>query len=400
MKVGSRRMILGAVGTAVVCLLGIVMAGGQAGAAQNSSAEAQNTPQKPLMSQDVFKNVQVLRDIPVDEFMGTMGFFTSSLGLSCSDCHVGGGNWLDYAKDTPLKQKAREMVIMMRTINQGFFGGRPGVTCWSCHRGEETPSITPTLVALYGPPPPEDRTEIIVQRGEGPSADQILDKYIQALGGAEQLAKLTSYTGKGTYVGFDTVTPNPLEVFAKAPDQRTTISHDSVLGDTTMTYNGKDGVGWIAAPPSNRPVPLLAITGDELDGAKFDAELAFPSHIKQYLVDWEVGIPATIGDEDVEVLQGRFRAKGLPVKLYFDKNSGLLVRQVRYAHAPVGLMTTQIDYSDYREVNGVKIPFQWKVTWLDGRSTYKLTEVQPNVSINEARFGKPTPPPPVKAAAK
>lgn len=389
MKLRPRRMIHGAIGTAVICLLGTIAISGQSG-------PAQNTPKKPLMSQDAFKNIQVLRNIPVDEFMGTMGFFTSSLGLSCSDCHVGGNNWADYAKDTPLKQKARMMVVMMRTINQTFFAGKRVVTCWSCHRGVETPFVTPSLIALYSPPPPEERAEILIRRSGGPSASQILDKYIQAIGGAQQLAKLASFSAKGTWMGFDTMSPQPLEVFAKAPDQRTTVVHDPVLGDTTTVYNGKTGDGWVAAPPSNQPVPLLALTGDELKGAKLDAEMAFPAHIQQYLINWQVGFPATIGDRDVEVLQGRFQAKGLPVKLYFDKNTGLLVRLMRYSQGPVGLLPMQIDYSDYREVNGVKMPFQWKETWLDGRSLFKLTSVQPNVAINAAKFGKPTPPAPVK----
>lgn len=84
-------------------------------------------PQKPQMAEDVLKNIQVLRGIPMDEFMGTMGFFASALSLNCIDCHVkeAAGNWARYADDTPLKQTARKMVLMVRTINQANFGGKP-----------------------------------------------------------------------------------------------------------------------------------------------------------------------------------------------------------------------------------------------------------------------------------
>ena len=78
-----------------------------------------------------------------------------------------------------------------------------------------------------------------------------------------------------------------------------------------------------------------------------------------------------------------------PVNLYFDRETGLLVRSVRYADSPVGLSPTQVDYADYREVAGVKMPFRWTVTWLDGRSIITLSEVQPNVAMETGKFRQP-----------
>src|SRR5204862_7592406 len=121
--------------------------------------------------------------------------------------------------------------------------------------------------------------------------------------------------------------------------------------------------GCIAAPP--RPVPLLPLTGQDLDGAKLEADLAFPSRIKDALTKWRVGPGETIGGRDAQVVQGT-GANGALATLYFDKESGLLVRQVRYADSPVGRIPTLIDYSDYRDVSGVKMPFHWTVAWLDG----------------------------------
>ena len=66
------------------------------------------------------------------------------------------------------------------------------------------------------------------------------------------------------------------------------------------------------------------------------------------------------------------------MNFYFDE-SGLLVRLVRFADTAVGRVPTQIDYADYREVSGVKIPFRWTATWTDGQSTTQLAEVQANV---------------------
>jgi hypothetical protein len=160
-------------------------------------------------------------------------------------------------------------------------------------------------------------------------------------------------------------------------------------GDATTTYDGRNG--WTAAPTTDRPIPLLALSGGDLNAAKLDADLCFPARIKQSLTEWRGGVPDTIDNRAVQVVQGRSAAR-TPVRLFFDKESGLLVRLVRYTDSPVGLNPTQIDYADYREVAGVKMPFRWTVTWLDGRSTIELTDVQPNVPVDAAKFARPAVP--------
>ena len=90
----------------------------------------------------------------------------------------------------------------------------------------------------------------------------------------------------------------------------------------------------------------------------------------------------------VEVVEG-LNAGLAPAIFFFDKESGLLVRVVRYADSPVGRIPMQTDYADYREVSGVKMPFRWTTTWLDGRSTIELREVQVNVPVAAVTFAKP-----------
>ena len=114
----------------------------------------------------------------------------------------------------------------------------------------------------------------------------------------------------------------------------------------------------------------------------------FSSKIKQALTNWRLGQRRTIGDRDYIVLQGS-GARGLLATLYFDPQSGLLTRLVRYGPSPVGRVPTQIDYSDYRDVGGIKFPFELKFSWLDGRYTAKLKEIKTNVAIDPARFAKP-----------
>ena len=346
-------------------------------------------PQQP-MAEQVFKNIQVLKGIPEDEFMGTMGIFASALGKNCSECHgeESGGNWALYATDTPLKQRARQMVVMMRQINTTNFGGRQVVTCYSCHRGMKSPKVTPSLVALYAAPPDEP-DDIVTAAPNAPPADQIFDTYLAAIGGAARVAALTSYTGKGTYQAFDDPAPNPMEVYARAPNARLWAWHNG-FGDRTMGYNGREG--WMTASQSERPFPVEVFTGQELDGTRLEVELTFPTRIKQALTGVRVGFQASINDRDAQVVQGT-TAGGALVTLYFDSETGLLTRLMRYADSPVGRIVTQYDYQDYRPVAGVRIPFKWIRTWLDGRSIFQLNNVQPNVDIPADRFTPAAPRP-------
>ena len=162
-------------------------------------------------------------------------------------------------------------------------------------------------------------------------------------------------------------------------------------GDSSAIYG--NGAAWLAAPITERPVTVQALTAGDLDAARLEAELTFPARIKQAFTTWRVGLPSVIDERDVQVVQGS-RAGGALATFYFDKESGLLVRLVRYAESAVGRIPMQTDYADYREVAGVKLPFRWTSTWLDGRSTIELSDVRPNVAIAATRFAKPSPPRP------
>src|SRR4029077_10583935 len=190
MKFRSRRVIVGGMAMAVMCL-GV------------ASVSGQTAPQeKPQMADDIFKNVQVLRGLTVDEFMGTMGFIAASLSMNCIDCHTteSASDVAKYAQDTQVKQTARKMILMVKSINAANLGGKQTVTCYSCHRGADAPKRIPSLAEQYGTPPPEDPNEVEIvgqPRAGAPSPDQVFDKYLQALGGAQQIAKLTSIVAKG-----------------------------------------------------------------------------------------------------------------------------------------------------------------------------------------------------------
>jgi len=382
MKFGYRPMFAGVLGAFAVCLLGAALASGQA---------AQPQP-RPQMAGEVFKNVQLLKGIPVDEFMDTMGMFSAALSLNCIDCHVteSVSTWEKFADETPLKRTTRRMMTMVDTINKNHFSGVRSVTCYTCHRGDMRPKTLPNLAAQYAAPV-EDPNEVVIGNVTGgPTVDQVFDKYIQALGGAQRVASLTSFTGKGTYIGFDTEqTIVPFEIFAKAPAQRTTIVHMAV-GDNVKVYDGR--VAWVAG--SDKPLPLMTLTGGNLESARLDAIVSFPTQLRTAFAQWRVGATG-IDDRLVRVVQGT-NPRQPPVNFYFDGDTGLLLRVLRLVDTAVGRVPTQVDYSDYREVAGVKIPFKWITTWTNGQSTIELKEVQPNAAIDASRFARPAPAPPAK----
>jgi outer membrane lipoprotein-sorting protein len=359
-----------------------------------ASAHGQATPAKQVMSEQAFKNVTVLKGIPVDEFMNTMGFISAATNYNCADCHVEPkleGDWSAYAQDTPRKATARRMILMVQDINKNNFAGARVVTCYTCHRNlQGAPKITPSLAEQYGEPPTPDPNEVEIRRQapDAPSADQVFDKYLQAVGGSQKAAAITSLVFKGEYQGYAEPMA-PVEIYVKAPNQRAMMVHTDA-GDRTTTFDGANG--WMAAPAMDKPFPVIAYTGGDLDGARLDAVLSFPAGVKEAITRPLVG-SSSIDDKDVAVVQGTTNGGRSSIKLYFDKQSGLLVRQVRFADTIIGRVPTQVDYSDYREVAGagVKLPFHVITTWTDGRSEVQLASVETNIAIDAAKFRQPAP---------
>jgi hypothetical protein len=300
------------------------------------------------------------------------------------------------------------MINMVTTINKNNFGGRQMVTCWTCHRNRDKPLTTPALETIYGEPTlvPDD---VVTATPGSPSPESILDKFIQASGGAQRLSAITSIDAKGTSTGFGGLGGGgDVEIAAKAPDKRATIilfKAETGRGDQIRSYDGR--TGWVRTPLN--VLGEFQLFGGDLDGARFDAQLSFPGQIKQILTNLKTGQTTTISDipvshsqaalqkelatpktYTVDVVQGT-GPRNLLVTLYFDKQTGLLVREMRYSETPIGRVPTEIDFADYRDVNGIKLPFRLSYVWLDGRDSIVLNDIKTNVPIDEAKFGRPAP---------
>ena len=374
MKPGRKRTVVWATVAAMLSLVGSVSV--------RVSAQ-QPAPAQPQLTEQLFRNIQVLKGIPIDTFFDVMGMFASSMGEDCTFCHSKEAVFRHeaFGDETPRIRRARQMIAMMNGINENNFGGRPMVTCFTCHRGSNTPVNSPKLALQYGEP--EDDPNVVNFPAETrPAATEILDKYLQAVGGTAQLARLTSFTAKGTYSGFDTDHKEiAVDVYAKAPNQRTWIIH-MPDGDSFRVFDGRSG--WWVGPDAPAPETL---TSGNLDRYRLEALVAFPAGIKEAFKGWKVGRTAIDG-RPVQIVQG-LNPPLLPVNLYFDPKSGLLVRLVRWNATPVGPVPTEINYDDYRDVAGVKMPFTWTVSQTYMQMTIKLTGVQPNVPVDAKVFAQP-----------
>ena len=362
----------------VVCASVIGGANAQSGAVPQPTNDAE-----PKTAAKQFKNIQVLKDIPADQLIPAMQFIAASLGVECEFCHVQDAFDKD---DKKTKVTARKMMEMMFTINQENFDGQREVTCYSCHRGSPKPVAMPPVMTAEAKPAPDE--EVIHEGGNakesnGPSADQLFEKYLKAVGGAAAVDKVTSRVMKGTITFGDSNVP--IEIYSKAPDERASFTN-MPHGESITAFNGHEG--WLGMPGH----PVREMHGPDIDGASIDADLHFPAHLTETFSKVEVHGTEKVGDHEAYLVVGE-RAGKTPLQLYFDKESGLLVRLVRFGETPLGRLPTQIDYADYKETGGVKIPLRWTLARPGGRFTIQVNDVKQNVPVDDAKFAKPPSPP-------
>jgi photosynthetic reaction center cytochrome c subunit len=341
-------------------------------------AQAQGNPAEAAAktAEQQFKNIQVLKDIPAQQLIPTMQFISASLGVECEFCHIEQEMQKDDKKE---KQTARKMIAMELAINKSHFNNEVEVTCYTCHRGSAHPVGTPILSAGALRPPAHVHDEAVDAHANLPTADQILDKYLAAVGGAEALKKIKSRIQKGA---LETEGMQfPIEVYSEAPDKRVSVSHPQG-GDSVTAFNGE--VGWLSIRNG-----FHKMTGPEREAARIDAQLYFPARVRELYKEFKVSPGEEINGRPTYGVQATDPNRP-SLRLYFDPDSGLLLRQMRFAETPLGRNPTQIDYADYRETGGVKIPYRWTLTRPNGSFTIKVDQVQQNVPIDEKLFLPPS----------
>ena len=382
-------------------------------------AVAQQPGQAPptaRTAEQAYKNITVLKTIPNTQLIPTMRFMATALGVECEFCHEG-----DRAKDTEHKNMARKMMTMMMGINSASFNGRASVTCYTCHHGSSTPAGAPTPTGQYS----ELGANIFYKPDGGPvgsrdvvmweaykeymdknplagmpTVDQIFAKYVTALGGEAAIRKVTSRTITG---GVEMAAearggmPNlngPVQIYSKAPGEWS-INIQTAAGKTANGFDGN--VAWIqsangvvteATAPNNNPLPPLA-------RVKRDSDFYAPLNLKQAYARTTMRGIEKVGNRDAYLVIG-FPQGDNPEELYFDRETGLLLRKVTSVPTALGNYATQTDYDDYRPSGGVKVPFLTKTISISPADymVIHVEKVEVNKEIEAAKLAKPASRPP------
>ena len=361
-------LCLGSISMAVVLMCAAERLKAQAEAAKDKTEEAQTAEQK-------FKNIHVLKGIPADQLIPSMQFISASLGVECEYCHV--QRAMDKDDKKP-KLTARKMITMMMQINADSFKSEREVTCYTCHRGSVHPLGTPILSAdnPAASPAPEEESATAAAL---PSAQAILDKYLAAVGGAAVLQKIKTRVQTGNIEV--TGKKYPIEIYSQAPDNRVSISH-LPSGPSVTAFNGE--AGWLSTPNGIRRMSLA-----EQQAARIDAELYFPLQLPRMYQEFEVSSGELINGKATYLVSAK--GKGAPgLRLYFDQESGLLVRLIRFAETPLGRNPTEIDYADFRVADGVKLSYRWTLARPNGRFAIQIDAVKQNVPLDKGQFVTPS----------
>ncbi len=323
-------------------------------------------------AEQVYKNIQVFKGLPASQLDPAMAFISGSLGVKCSYCHVN-----PFEKDDkPQKLAARKMIQMVFDLNKESFNGQASVSCYTCHRGQPQPISVPAVGQNLW----QQSNQATKEASPLPTVEQLLERYVQAVGGREAIEKVTSRVLKGSRVGADGVLV-PEEIYSKAPNKLLVItSYPKQVFRTG--FNGSQG--WARSNETARDLPA-----EMLAQVRREAEFYKETRLKDLYSKLAVVGRALVGEREAFVVEATPTEGGSPEKLYFDVQTGLLVRKYSEAKTVLGQFPTETDYEDYREVDGVKLPFT--IRWsIPGRSWgRKITEVKQNVTVDDAQFNKP-----------
>jgi outer membrane lipoprotein-sorting protein len=331
-----------------------------------------------------FKNIQALKGVPADQVVPAMQYFSAALGVECDFCHVGRPGRVEAEKDDKKeKQTARKMIAMTKAINLTNFEGKPEVGCTTCHNGHAHPVALPPLFDEHNPNArAENRHDL--PHLELPALEQVTQAYEKAIGGKEAVQKLTTRIAKATVV---TVQGQKLqiELWQKAPGMAVT----SILlpnGQTRLqVFDGQNG--W-----AKNGRGVNQVSGPELAGmrlqARFDRDLVPTADLSNP----RVTNTETIDGHECYVVRGQHSDnRDFSEWLYFDKQTGLLLRRRSAQRTLFGPVADITDYSDYKEVQGVKVAFTTKRTTTETQFTRKLDSIEFNKAVDDSRFARPEP---------
>jgi photosynthetic reaction center cytochrome c subunit len=374
----------------------------QTGSKQQSPSLPQAAAPGAKTADKAYMNVEVLGGIPADQLLPAMRYMTFALGVRCDYCHVQDNFESD---ERAPKKRAREMMKMMFAIDNGSFGGHRAVTCYTCHRGAAKAANMPTLsdvtsvasapAAGVAAAPAGDATKAASPSATTasalPSTQEIIEKYIQALGGEAAIQKIETRVDTGSLDITSRNMHSKIETYRKAPQNFLTIVH-TPRGDTSQGYNGT--IGW-----QQRGGEVEELSGDDLARVKDSTAFVPGMNLKKNYTHLEVKDIAKIDGHDAYriIASG---ANGTSDQYYFDAQSGLLLRVSTEIDSPLGAIPQDAYYEDYRDVSGVKVPFLIRIVRADGATIYNWEQIQANIPVDNSRFEKPAGKPKEEPAPK
>ncbi len=356
--------------------------------AEQASTQQQSQADPPV--EQVQKNIKVLNGLPVSQLIPVMNFMGASLGVRCDYCHVRGadGRLQPDSDAKPAKQRAREMIQMVLSINRTSAAALQGatVTCYTCHKGQANVQNIPTLpiaTETRGPSPGGGGPGGDTPRPALPTAEQILEKYVTALGGHAAIAKVQTLSMKGTTEQGGN--PLPFEITMKSPEYLLT----SMAGPqgTTMSRGLNPSGGWMRGPRGVR-----ASTASDLATQRRLAQALWVMKLSEPFPKMTVVGRHKVGDRDTYVLLSTPNDNTRQL-FYFDAETGLLLRELIITKTLLAPLPEQFDFGDYRDVDGVKFPFMIRFSRVDDTTPLTITEVKSNVPVDDSIFKMPPPTP-------
>ncbi len=346
----------------------------------SKTIKANNSKNDSVKTTDeVFKNIKVLKGLPAYQLLPTMHFIQASLGLDCSSCHVRN----HFASDKKAeKRKARKMIKMVEEINKNNFDGKQLVTCFTCHHGNAQPKTIPvvmTAAMMQTEKDNKDNEKLIMVPNRLNTAEEIIAKYQKAIGGKNKFEKINSLKMEGTvYTGNGR--NFPITIYQKAPDS---YYSSSVLpfGKFERGYNGK--VGW-----EKNPRGVRKIGQPDIQDLKLDADIYAPINFLKNYSHLKFNDVSTINQDTVYEVNG-ISSKIRRYKFYFSTRTGLLLRKIQYDKTLLGNLQTQTDYKDYKPVNGILFPFEMHVANYERNENIKFSDISANAHVSEKMFEMP-----------
>ncbi len=215
-----------------------------------------------------------------------------------------------------------------------------------------------------------------------PTVDQILDKYVSALGGEAALRKITTRVAKGTFELNQMPGESTTVVYEKAPNKIYSDTESPQIGTYKRGYDGEKG--WQDTPQTG----LEDLSGQQLADIKRSGDFYGELDLKELYPKITVKGEETVDGHQAYVIDAVSK-EGSPETWYFDAQTGLKIRNVSQAEGPQGPITVDSMIGDYRKLDGIMVPYMIRQDLGEISLTIKFTDIKQNVPVDDAIFEKP-----------